>query len=103
MTNAENFDLLKECYGMGRGSDFCWGRCLVIDQCDDISRDWLQRLCRFGGHNISEVLAGVEYQKSIFRAAAMLVRGANRELTMNTRNTRNTTGRAGQCNVGMPE
>jgi len=92
MTDAENFELLKECYGMGRGSDFCWGRCLVIEQCDDIPRDGLQRLCRFGGHNISEVLAGVEFQRSVFRAAAMLVRGANlaANYTEKTEKTENT-------------
>ena len=73
MTAAENIALLRECDRMGRGDDFCWGRIMVIEQCDDIPHDALVRLCRFHRSNLNEVQQGIDYQRSIFRAAELLV------------------------------
>ena len=77
MTNAERLDLLRECYRMGRGAAFCLGRVWVIEGCDGISDLMARKIAARGELNVEEIYAGVDYQKSIFRAAAMMLNGQN--------------------------
>ena len=73
MKRDEDLTMLRECYRMGHGIDFCWGRSLVIEDCADIPLNALKRLCAFWKANLNEVQQGIDYQRAIFRAAALLV------------------------------
>ena len=73
MKQDEDLTMLRECYRMGHGIDFCWGRSLVIEDCADIPLNALKKLCEFWKANLNEVQQGIDYQRAIFRAAARLV------------------------------
>ena len=58
MKRDTDVTMLKECYHMGHGLDFCWGRDMVIQECDDIPLDAMKRLCAFWKANLNEVQQG---------------------------------------------
>ncbi len=65
MTDAEKLKILLDCCQRGHNVDFATGRNMVINDCADLSGDTLRHLCRMWGANMEEVLAGIEYQRSI--------------------------------------
>lgn len=73
MKRDEDLTMLRECYRMGHGIDFCWGRSMVLEDCADIPLNALKRLCAVWKANLNEVQQGIDYQRAIFQAAAMLV------------------------------
>ena len=102
MKRDEDLTMLRECYRMGHGIDFCWGRSLVIEDCADIPLNALKKLCAFWKANLNEVQQGIDYQRAIFRAAALLVGNAGSGNTGNTKNTtKSASGEGAAREIGV--
>ena len=68
-----NAELMRDCYALGHGVDFCTGREMVIRKAADLTADALAMMCRAWGADRDEVLAGIAYQRGIEEAARRMI------------------------------